>query len=418
MAKSNAENHQLITPSPGASSSSGDVSSSKKEALEILRGLLKEPKYKDLLARVFYDSMGQEREIPLLDAVAPQKGSPLQEVIANRNKNFLYPEIEAIIKWLLQAGADIEASNYHSFYDTPFIMAITADPEHAIALMTLLLKLGADINAYSSVYGCNSLGAAILRPRSPWRLAIIEFLLDNKADQEKCFSNVAFSSRNFYINALARTAMLGDYQVASLLLKHNADVNVMTADSSTPLYYAVECGRVAIVNLLLNAGADFDATPNRGMIAMPPLTYASERNYYPIVILLLEAGANPNETNESERPTPLLVACSHQHWSIAVRLLQHGANPNVVTRSTGLTPLHYSVYSDNLEVSQLLLEHGANPVLRSLRCYDKDLSKKTPRELVNGENKTLMDLLLSAESTYSDAVAHDSAPPAKRHCRR
>lgn len=453
MAQSNAENHELTMLSPDASSSSGDTVSLKEKALETLRDLSKKPQYKDLLESIFYDAKGVKRGIPLLDANDAQVKTPLQEVITNIDKPFSYLEAKNIIELLLQAGASIEATS-RSCRRSPLCLAILyADTTQARELMTLLLQHDANINAYDASYGCHLLGMAILKHDIPRRLEKIEFLLSNQADQEKCFypTRTMFAPEKHYVSALAQAALLGFDEVVSILLRHNANVNVKTADGTTPLYIAVSNRRAKIVKLLLDANADFNATPNQSGINMPPLTLASSKGYDDIVTLLLAKGANVNETDEKGMLSPLWVACSNQKWSTAALLLGHGADPNTIYPSMGQTPLHLSALYGNLEISQLLLKHGANPTLLATRGLSSDNEKKTPREFVDRANKTLIALLESAESSYSAALAmhddgassstiplllteespgianmspstsaddHEFAPSAKRHCRR
>ncbi|CAK9064156.1 unnamed protein product [Durusdinium trenchii] len=76
----------------------------------------------------------------------------------------------------------------------------------------------------------------------------------------------------------------GDLEVVRLLLEAGADKNATTTDWSTALMRAAELGHLEVVRLLLKAGAD-------GATA---LIDAAEYDQLEVVRLLLEAGADKN----------------------------------------------------------------------------------------------------------------------------
>lgn len=87
------------------------------------------------------------------------------------------------------------------------------------------------------------------------RPEIVRLLL--KADAHVCLNT---PDALFTATPLALAAMVGAEEVLQDLLAAGADVNARDSDyaASTPLDYAVERDRVAIVRLLLAAGADPD----------------------------------------------------------------------------------------------------------------------------------------------------------------
>ena len=78
------------------------------------------------------------------------------------------------------------------------------------------------------------------------------------------------------------------------------------ASSGTPLYMAAYYGRVAVVRLLLGAGADIDA----GFLCSP-LHAAVYRRDPDLARLLLQAGADINQ-----------VASHDGHWALVQHLLK------------------------------------------------------------------------------------------------
>jgi len=105
---------------------------------------------------------------------------------------------------------------------------------------------------------------------------------------------------------LVRAAKAGDVAAVRLLLEHHADVSLPTADGVTPLIaaagvgsrdsdtrgrYKTEKDAIDSVKLLLAAGADVNATDNRGQT---PLHGAAFWGWTELVQLLADRGANVN----------------------------------------------------------------------------------------------------------------------------
>ena len=67
---------------------------------------------------------------------------------------------------------------------------------------------------------------------------------------------------------LATAALMGHTKVVSLLLEHDADVNVRSKDGGTALHAAAFLGRVKTVKLLLDKGADTTLRNNMGSTAI------------------------------------------------------------------------------------------------------------------------------------------------------
>ena len=78
-------------------------------------------------------------------------------------------------------------------------------------------------------------------------------------------------------------------------------MNAKDIQGWTPLHEAAEAGRTDIVQLLLDAGADVEASDKYGRT---PLHTACEFGNTTTVQLLLEQGADPNARNKWDR-TPL-----------------------------------------------------------------------------------------------------------------
>ena len=123
----------------------------------------------------------------------------------------------------------------------------------------------------------------------------------------------------------------------------------------TPLLVAVREGRVEVVSLLLEHGADpSQASPQN----WSPLHEAAVTGKPEIVVLLLGKGARPRVMETQNHGTPLHVACFQGNLRICEMLLKAGADVNARDRER-LTPLFHAKDQGHAELVKWLRAHGA-----------------------------------------------------------
>jgi ankyrin repeat protein len=153
-------------------------------------------------------------------------------------------------------------------------------------------------------------------------------------------------------------------------------VDAANEDGQTPLMLAVRSGDLALVEVLVRAGANVKAVEEwRGQT---PLMWAAARNAPDVVKLLIAKGADVNvrakendwpsqitsEPRAQYRPTgghtALLYAARTGCKACVEAILDAGANPNLPTPD-GVTPLMLATDNGNYDVAKYLLDRGANP---------------------------------------------------------
>jgi len=108
----------------------------------------------------------------------------------------------------------------------------------------------------------------------------------------------------------------------------------------------------------LRAGASPDDVTD---IGQPPLCIAIANGYVEIAKILLDAGANINATTKDGGETALHIAVKNGRVDLMELILAYGPNLEVKTQGTGETALHYAAAkSGSLAVVMTLLKHGAS----------------------------------------------------------
>jgi uncharacterized protein len=151
-----------------------------------------------------------------------------------------------------------------------------------------------------------------------------------------------------------------DVATVERLIADGSDLNEVTGDGMTAVHWAAQAGHVAILELLLDAGAEVDSATRIG--SYTPLHLASGQANRAIVEKLLESGADVNATTTNSLATALHLAAQVVGGAESVKvLLEYGANPNAKEGSAGQTPLIFAAAKNRVESVELLLDAGADP---------------------------------------------------------
>jgi ankyrin repeat protein len=278
----------------------------------------------------------------------------------------------AIVKTLLDKGADVNARSFHQL--TPLIFAAEAEN---IEVVRLLISKGAEVNAQS----------------------------DEKTKTR---------------SALHVAAQIEAPSIILALLLSGAEPKLVTTAGNTPLHLAIQSGCASAAALLLFHGASPTITNEKGASPrslVERLRQGDHKRFNHIFECASEKGDFGNFFNRHTKPDAPIDMIAAIHWAIAHNLdraiayLLHIDSHAVEARSPqGWHPLHRAARAGYDNCVIVLLEHGAG-----VDCTTK--SGWTPLMMAaeKGDNKVLQILLDHGASRAAKNDNGDTAWKIARH---
>jgi ankyrin repeat protein len=271
----------------------------------------------------------------------------------------------ADLKAWVTKHADAMNAQYGGLCETPLHTAARLGREDIAAL---LLAHGANPDADDE-----SGNTPVTTAASYGRVEAMKVLLARRVDVNRRGRN----SRSPLVAAVSGLGVETDLdqrlEVARILIAAGADVNAREPSSGlTPLYYAAGMGTThsePMMQLLLAHGADVRAVAMQGV---PLLTAAAGSGDRGAVQLLLDRGADVNATDKGG--TALAAAAYGGHLEVVLLLLERGADVNRrvpgsrldwdgLSLAAALDPAHTrdkSTMAARREVAELLIARGAD----------------------------------------------------------
>uniref|UniRef100_A0A8C5H256 Ankyrin repeat and BTB/POZ domain-containing protein BTBD11-B-like n=1 Tax=Gouania willdenowi TaxID=441366 RepID=A0A8C5H256_GOUWI len=207
-------------------------------------------------------------------------------------------------------------------------------------------------------------------------------------------------------------------------------INSMSEQGMTPLMYACVRGDEAMVQMLLDAGAEINSEVPNSVHKHPsvfpetrqatPLTFAVLHGHVPVVQLLLDAKANVEgslqDGMENYTETPLQLAAAAGNFELVSLLLERGADPMVGTMyRNGIS----TAPQGDMNSFSLAAAHGHRNVFRKLLSH----SEKGKGDVLSleeilaegseleGKSSSQMDLIRSGKTKLKalrEAMYHSS----------
>ncbi|XP_041368600.1 poly [ADP-ribose] polymerase tankyrase-1-like [Gigantopelta aegis] len=270
-----------------------------------------------------------------------------------------FPKRKQVVDHLIRKGANLNDKNKD--YLTP--LHIAGDKAH-YDVMDVLLKHGAKVNSLDGS-GQTALHRVGQQGNIQACRLLISYGIDSSIMSLQGYTAAQQATENIQRllqedppvggtdvdYQLLEAAKAGDMELVKKLTSSNPHaVNCRDVDGrhSTPLHFAAGYNRVAVVEYLLQQGADVHAKDKGGLV-------------------------------------PLHNACSYGHFEVTELLIKHGACVNVADLWK-FTPLHEAASKGKFEICKLLIKHGADP-------NKKNRDGHTPIDLVKEGDQDVADLL-------------------------
>ena len=157
-------------------------------------------------------------------------------------------------------------------------------------------------------------------------------------------------------SSVADAARLGDLETVRALLRAGADVNAAQGDGMTALHWSALKGEVAIIEVLLYAGATIEPTTRLG--GYTPLHLAAMEGRSEAVAVLLEAGSDAGRITDTGVSAMHLAAQAGEPDAINA-LVSAGADVDIRDEYGERSPLHYATANNRLRAMETLLVAGA-----------------------------------------------------------
>ena len=272
--------------------------------------------------------------------------------------------------WLLHHGADVKTAS-PNLHRTALMQAAAGG---YVYLVQVLLANGSDPNAFD-LNGQTALIYAAANANYHGDYTVKELLVGG--------ADVNHAGR-FGVSALMEAVAGGYVPLVQRLVKAGANVDASntavytawinlgssgivgfeTVTGTTALMLATKSDRVDIAHVLIRAGADVNSRSSSGYSA---LMLAAESAHSDIGKVLIEAGADVNTSN-SNGDTPLILGVVKNSVDFVRMLIAAGADVNK-TNINGSTPLTVAQQYGYVDIANLLYQAGARN--KRVRCWGK-----------------------------------------------
>jgi hypothetical protein len=165
-------------------------------------------------------------------------------------------------------------------------------------------------------------------------------------------------------------------------MRDGADIELPDSCGCTALALAAEAGHLAIVKLLLQAGAKVDGSKQ----GMPPLFGAARWGHRRVLDVLIGARADIHAKWHNNK-TVLMWAAERGNLQILKKLIQLGADPCIIEKRTHMTALEYAVRGGHKDVAEYLKGFGVTLSREPGRAFARQLAREyggKPLEITSG----------------------------------
>lgn len=258
----------------------------------------------------------------------------------------------SLARLLIEHNACVNAVSRQAGRKTPLSIAVSHGDEDMVAL---LIQHGADPTVEEG-YGDVGLLLDALRTGDP-NPSIVEKLLESQ------FSPSVNQTSTRSGHPLVFAARAGKVELVRLLLDHGADLRMWLEpiDVPSPLHIAVAGGHQDVAELLITREPELlNAQPEHGYSSQSPLHTACGKRQPEMVKFLLAKGALAHSVVYHDEQSCLLLSCTAGDHDSVEALLE--AAPEMVNKPSvrGETPLSRACGQKDLRIMEKLLQAGAD----------------------------------------------------------
>jgi len=225
---------------------------------------------------------------------------------------------------------------------------ITSIEYGKMALIQELIAAGAELSKSSK------LKDAIVQVIKTGNMEVLNFLLDENSE----FRTLSLESLDTGLQTAIRNSR---NDIVELLLRTGANVNGESFDlDDSPLSEAIKRNDCRLAKQLLLAGAAVNGT-DKNRVTTSVLPFAVECGYYPLIQDIISAGAEIDASGGKDGGTALFIAIEKKRKEVIKLLIDAGANVNAPEAVlTGKTALLAASRNVDLQMARYLLELGAD----------------------------------------------------------
>ncbi|XP_013142883.1 PREDICTED: serine/threonine-protein phosphatase 6 regulatory ankyrin repeat subunit B isoform X2 [Papilio polytes] len=319
-----------------------------------------------------------------------------------------------VVKCLMQNGADVTLVTKHNHETVFHFCAIAGNND----VMTEMISDMSTADVSKALNKQNSIGwTPLLIACHRGHMELVNNLLTNHARvdvfdvegrsalhlaAEHGYLQVcdALLTNKAFINSKARNgrtalhlaAMNGYAHLVKFLIRdHNAMIDVLTLKKQTPLHLAAASGQIEVCKLLLELGANIDATDELGQ---KPIHAAAQNNYSEVVQLFLQQHPNLVMATTKDGNTCAHIAAIQGSVKVIEELMKFDRTGVISARNklNDSTPLQLAAEGGHADVVRVLVRAGAS-------CTDENREGLTAVHLAAEHGHTnVLDVMRSTNT--------------------
>lgn len=329
------------------------------------------------------DHKGENVATSYIDAVDEDGASALHFACKITKEEVKIPTADRqVVKCLIENGADVTLITKHN-YETAFHFCAIAGNND---VMTEMIAHISPADVSRALNKQNSIGwTPLLIACHRGHMELVSTLLSNHARvdvfdtegrsalhlaAEHGYLQVcdALLTNKAFINSKARNgrtalhlaAMNGYAHLVKFLIRdHNAMIDVLTLKKQTPLHLASASGQIEVCKLLLELGANIDATDELGQ---KPIHAAAQNNYNEVVQLFLQQHPNLVMATTKDGNTCAHIAAIQGSVKVIEELMKFDRTGVISARNklNDSTPLQLAAEGGHADVVRVLVRAGAS----------------------------------------------------------